>query len=587
MMTLGRPGQYLRLMFWCLFDSIVMSIPYGLMLWAVYYLLEPLNESGTALPAGKLWMIAAGFLIQLLVYFFVRKKTYLDACTGYAGIIRDSQITLGEHLRRLSMGFYASRDAGDLSTVLLRDYQTVGDLSQQMLPQVAVILIRFTLAAICLSWLNGWMTLALFSVIPLALPFAFWSLKRMGQVSAQLQQAQRDVASGVLEYVNGIQTLRAFNMAGTHFQSLRKSFEQERKAAIGMETGAAAPVSMLGRFVLSCGIALVMLVGVLLLTRGMLSPFYYLAFLILTLTVYEPVLTLFTFIADFSRTKRSGVRIKALFEEKPLPEPAVSQTPHGSDIEFDQVSFSYGESEVLHDISLKFPARSVTALVGPSGSGKSTITRLAARFWDASSGSVRLGGVDVRNMRSDDVLSRVSVVFQDVYLFHDTVEGNIRMGKPDATTEEVIAAAKAAACHDFIMSLPDGYQTVVGEGGSTLSGGEKQRISIARALLKDAPIVLLDEATASLDPENEVLIQQAISALVAEKTVIVIAHRLQSIMSADKIIVLKDGRVAEQGTHEDLLKRDGLYATLWAEQSQTGSWRMTHEPIQAEYSVTT
>ena len=190
-------------------------------------------------------------------------------------------------------------------------------------------------------------------------------------------------------------------------------------------------------------------------------------------------------------------------------------------------------------------------------------------------------------MSSMVVLSRVSVVFQDVYLFHDTVEGNIRMGKPDATTEEVIAAAKAVACHDFILSLPDGYQTVVGEGGSTLSGGEKQRISIARALLKDAPIVLLDEATASLDPENEVLIQQAISALVAEKTVIVIAHRLQSIMSADKIIVLKDGRVAEQGTHEDLLKRDGLYAKLWAEQSQAGSWRLTHEPIQVGYSVTT
>ena len=239
---------------------------------------------------------------------------------------------------------------------------------------------------------------------------------------------------------------------------------------------------------------------------------------------------------------------------------------------FDHVSFGYGKTEVLHDISLRFPARSVTALVGPSGSGKSTITRLAARFWDVNRGAVRLGGVDVRDMKSDEVLSRISVVFQDVYLFHDTVEGNIRMGKPDATQEEIIAAARAAACHDFIMALPDGYQTMVGEGGSTLSGGEKQRISIARALLKDAPIVLLDEATASLDPENEVLIQQAISALVAEKTVIVIAHRLQSIMSADNIVVLDEGQVAEQGTHEELLKRNGIYARLWAEQSQATSW---------------
>lgn len=510
----------------------------------------------------------------MIAYFFIRQKTYIDASTGYAGIIKDSQITLGEHLRQLSMGFYSARDAGDLSTVLLRDYQTVGDLSQQMLPQVAVILIRFVLAAVLLAVFDWRMTLAVFLVIPLALPFAFLSLRRMERISADLQKAQREVASGILEYVSGIQTLRAFHMAGTQFQSLKRSFERERSAAIHMETGAAAPVSMLGRFVLSCGIGLVMLTGAFLLTRGELEPFYYLAFLILTLTIYEPVLTLFTFIADFSRTRRSGERIQALFQERPLPEPEVSQTPQGTDITFEHVSFAYGEKEVLHDISLQFPARSVTALVGPSGSGKSTVTRLAARFWDVTGGAVRLGGVDVRDMRTDEILGRISVVFQDVYLFHDSIEANIRMGKPDATIEEIMEAAKAAACHDFIMALPDGYQTIVGEGGSTLSGGEKQRISIARALLKDAPIVLLDEATASLDPENEVLIQQAISALVAEKTVIVIAHRLQSIMSADNIIVLEDGWVAESGTHEQLLARGGIYANLWAEQSRAGIWRL-------------
>lgn len=572
--TFGEGKKFMKIVGWALFDSFIMSIPYGLMLSAIYFLLLPLETPGAALLTRNLWLVAAGLFAQFVVYNFVRQKTYIDFSTGFAGIIKDSQITLGEHLRRLSMGFYSSRDAGDLSTVLLRDYQTVGDLSQQLLPQVVVIVIRFALAIVMLSALDWRMMLATFLVIPLALPFAFISLKRMEGESADLQRAQQEIASGIFEYVGGMQTLRAFNMAGQQFRSLRASFDRERHSATKLETRAAAPVSMVGRFVLCCGMALVMLVGAWLLTRGELPPFYYIAFLILTLTIYEPVMTLFTFVADFARTQRSGQRIRNLFSESALPEPEQSEVPAGTDIIFENVSFSYGAAEVLHDVSLTLPAKSVTALVGPSGSGKSTITRLAARFWDVTKGAVRLGGVDVRSMKTDDLLSRISVVFQDVYLFHDTIEANIRMGKSDARTDEIMNAAKAAACHDFIMALPGGYQTMVGEGGSTLSGGEKQRISIARALLKDAPIVLLDEATASLDPENEVLIQQAISALVTEKTVIVIAHRLQSVMSADQIIVLEDGRVAECGNHEELLSKDGLYARLWEEQSKAGSWRL-------------
>ncbi len=250
-----------------------------------------------------------------------------------------------------------------------------------------------------------------------------------------------------------------------------------------------------------------------------------------------------------------------------------NEIPTTFEVDYENVSFSYdGKRNVLSDIQFHADQGMVCGIVGPSGSGKSTVTKLIGRFWDVDSGEITLGGVSVKDMPTEELLGKISVVFQDVYLFHDTIEQNIKMGKEDATREEVIEAAKKASCHEFIMSLPDGYDTMVGEGGSTLSGGEKQRISIARALLKDAPIVLLDEATASLDPENEVLIQSAISELVFDKTVIIVAHRLQSIMNADQIVVLDDGNVRETGTHTELLEKDGMYAHLWQEQSRAGNW---------------
>ncbi len=571
--TFGETKKYIRLTLWNLLDSFVVAIPYGIMLMAIYLLLIPLAAPGAPLPTDRLWILCGILLAQLILYYFIRRKTYIDVCVGFADTTKNARISMGEHLRRLPMGFFGRRDAGDLSTVLLRDYSEVESLASGLIPQISVILVRLALAFVVLSAFDWRMMLAVVLVIPLALPFAFLSYRSMGRVSARLLRAQQDAASGLLEYVGGIQTLKAFNLAGERFETLREAFSSQREHSVGMEA-AAAPVGMVGRFVLNCGIGVVMLAGAWLLTSGELSPFYYIAFLLLSLNIYEPVMILFGFIADFARSNRSAARIEELKDEKPLAEPESSVQPQNMDIEFHNVSFSYGAKAVRHNLSLHFPERSVTALVGPSGSGKSTVTRLAARFWDVGGGSITLGGVPIERMRSDELLSHISMVFQDVYLFHDTIEANIRMGKADATLDEIVESAKAAACHDFILALPQGYQTIVGEGGSTLSGGEKQRISIARALLKDAPIVLLDEATASLDPENEVLIQQAISALVAKKTVIVIAHRLQSVYNADQIVVLKDGFVQEQGTHDKLLRQNGLYARLWEEQSRAGSWRL-------------
>lgn len=574
-MTLGQTRKYLRLLAWCFFDSFVVSIPYAVMIMAIYIMLIPVASPAMALPLNRIWIMVGILLLQFIGYLFIRRKSYLDFCIGFVGTTKISRIELGKHMRDLSMGFFNNRDAGDLSTVLLRDYSEIENFAQQLLPQVATIIIRFLLAFVMLSAFDIRMMLVLFAVIPLALPFAILSMKRMEKESEKLQISQQESASGILEYVGGIQTLKAFHMAGEQFETLKYSLEKQKNAAIKIETEAAAPISMIGRFVLNCGIGLVMLCGGFLLTEGELSAFCYIAFLLLALTIYDPILMLFTFIADCARTTRSGMRIRSLFEEKPLPEPEMSAIPKGNEIEFENVSFGYGKEEVLHRINLVFPEKSVTALVGPSGSGKSTITRLIARFWDVTEGEIRMGGIPIKNIASNKLLENISMVFQDVYLFHDTIEENIRMGRADASHEDVVEAAKKAACHDFIMTLPDGYQTIVGEGGSTLSGGEKQRISIARALLKDAPVILLDEATASLDPENEVFIQRAISELVKEKTVIVIAHRLQSISNADRIVVLEDGNVSETGTQEELLGKQGLYYKLWNEQSHAGNWQIS------------
>ena len=574
-LSFGDTRKYLKLLVWFMIDSIVATIPYGIVLLAIYFLLGPITNPGSPLDTGTLWKIVLILAIQTVCYLLVRMKSYIMSCCGMAEEMKKSRMDIGEHLRKLPLGFFRERDAGELSTVLLRDFTTIENLANNFAPQIAITLIRLLLSFVFLAVFDLRMAVALFITIPCAIPFALFSYQRLAVSETDLSTAQQDAASGILEYVEGIQTLKAFHAAGDHFEKLKNSFARQREAAVHIETKSAAPVAITGKMVLNLGIAITMLLGGLLTAHLALSPFYYIAFLVMALNIYEPVSTMFLFIADFARTRLANARIAEIYAQKPLCEITVpKKTVRNNTICFEDVTFGYTKDAVLKHISVTFPEKKITALVGPSGSGKSTLTKLIARFWDVNSGQITLGGVPLKEMSTEQLLSKIAMVFQDVYLFHDTIANNIKMGNENATMEEVSAAAKKASCHEFIMSLPDGYDTMVGEGGSTLSGGEKQRISIARALLKDAPIILLDEATASLDPENEVLIQSAISALVHDKTVIIVAHRLQSITNADQIVVLDDGQIIENGTHEALLQKGGMYARLWEDQSKAGSWRI-------------
>ena len=536
--------------------------------YVVYLVLVALFQGA---EASQLWGYVAAIVVLCLAQIGFGYRANVQAYALTMGVQTRLRLFIADYLRRLPLGFFTQRSTGTIDALFttnimfLEPHHVLESLINAVVTPILIFLVMLVY-----DW-----RLAL--VLASSVPFALMALRYGEKIFARvwrLQSAARVQANArMVEYIQGISVIRAFNLSGDRLAQFRHGLQDYRTASLNTVTQlTTATVMFLS--VLELGFALLLVVGAALFVQGSLTGESFLFFMVLGLAFYIPLMSMADML-EFYRIMQNCVRnLKEFLQADLLPVASSPQWPQDTTIEFKDVSFSYDSETVLEQVSLAIPPRSMTALVGPSGSGKTTITNLIARFWDVNQGAVTLGGVDVRQMPTDTLLSQMTMVFQDVYLFNDTIFENIRFGNPDATEAEVMAAAQAAQCHGFISQLPEGYQTMVGEGGAMLSGGEKQRISIARAMLKDAPIVLLDEATASIDPENERLIQQAIHALSAEKTLIVIAHRLTTIAAADQILVLDEGRIVERGQHEALVEQGGLYQRLWDVRVRSHGWKI-------------
>lgn len=550
-------------------ETIFAGAPYG-------FLFITLND----LLAGSLtkqkvmaysFGVAACFLCQGIFFYLFSRVAYPTG-TLLAERIR---ILVGEHLRKLSMGYLTGRTTGDFNSLVADELMLVAHIPTMSFPQFVTAITFPTVVSIFLLFIDWRLTIVTVAVIPLSAFFFVWSQRVLARGVKKRSDSLVKISSAIIEYVQGMEVVKAFKQTGKQFKSFDTTLKRFKSDNLRLAIEAVPPMAMF-KATLDFGLSFILLAGAYLLFGRSITLTTFLIFLILGLRLYDPVKGLVVGYEILRVSEIPICKIRALLDTPPPDQPKTGGAiPDGFDVEFRDVSFAYEKTFVLKDVSFTIPEKSITALVGPSGSGKTTITSLIARFWDVDAGEVRIGGHNIKKMKIDILLSQISMVFQDVYLFNDTIYNNIAYGSKTATREQVMEAAGMAHCHDFITALPDGYDTMVGEGGSTLSGGEKQRVSIARAILKDAPIILLDEATASVDPENEQLIQNAINALVKSRTLIIIAHRLSTITSADQIIVLNDhGQIEEMGKHEELLHAKGLYKKFWESRQQARGWKV-------------
>ena len=524
---------------------------------------------------GQTWgivigLIAGGLILRMIFKYLVYR---LQSTAGFEFVARE-RIALGDRLRNVPMGFFHDNSVGDITATVTTDLNFLENYSMHILDKVTTGVLSMIVMAGCILAFDWRIGLIFVAGILLSFPIYSHMQKKGKALSAKRQKIQSEAVAATLEYVQGISVVKSFNMCDKNLSDIEDAYESNAAASYGVER-VFTPLNMTYSMVFRISACMIMLCAGILAVGGDLSFANLAVILIASFTIFNPIEVMGQMTTMIRTMDAALDRVERIKQAKKIDENGRDIPLDSFDIGFEHVSFAYENGNpILKDVSFSIPQGSMTAIVGPSGGGKTTITRLIARFWDVQEGSITIGGHDVKEFTCDSLLKNMSMVFQNVYLFHDTIENNIKFGCPDATHEQVVEAAKKACCHDFISALPQGYDTVIGEGGSTLSGGEKQRISIARAMLKDAPIILLDEATASVDPENEVHLQQAISALVKNKTLIVIAHRLSTIWDADQILVVDNGKIVEKGVHAELIQQKGIYQKFWNIRQKARNWKL-------------
>ncbi len=555
--------------FWTVIVNLIVMAGIGILYFMTAGFMDTLTN-GAPLPGAALPVILV--ILFVLLSFLTHLQQYKATYGLVYNEVKTTRLSLAERLRKLPLGYFGKRDLADLTETIMGDVNRMEHVWSHVLGYLYGSYISTALIAIVLIVYNWRLAIACLWGVPVAFGLLFGTRKFTANSAERTKKAAVRVSDGIQETLENVREIRATNQEERYLDELNKKIDAHERIMIKGELGTGVFVNA-ASVIMRLGVATTILTGAGLILSGRIEFMLLFMFLLVITRIYAPFDQSLALIAEMFVSQVSADRMTEIYET-PVAEGAEVFAPKGHDIVFEHVDFAYDKKKVLRDVSFTAKEGEVTALVGPSGSGKSTCARLAARLWDVTGGAVKVGGVDISTVDPEVLLTDYSMVFQDVVLFDDTIMENIRLGKHGATDEEVLAAAKAANCDEFARRLPQGYDTPIGENGAKLSGGERQRISIARALLKDAPIVLLDEATASLDVENETKVQGALSRLLQGKTVLVIAHRMRTVEAADKIVVLSDGKVAEEGAPQELMEKGGLFRRMVELQRQSAKWQL-------------